>query len=237
MKYYELFSKKKYWFIIYALPLIILNLSCSNMNNKNKSPESQNILEEIEIGSQKWMAENLNVDSFRNGVKIKEVNSIEEWNIAFEDKKPAWCYYEFNPNNGIKYGKIYNWFAIVDSNGLAPNGWRIPFDKDWRILFEYLGGEDSADIKLKSATGWNLIDGKGNGDNSSGFNATPGGLLQGDFREIGNGAFYWGIVEKDSPVREITDKVTTGLSNRTEGVECIFTTDDGGFYVRCLKNN
>ena len=74
------------------------------MNNKNKSPGSQNILEEIEIGSQKWMAENLNVDSFRNGVKIKEVNSIEEWNIAFADKKPAWCYYEFNSK---KWNKIW----------------------------------------------------------------------------------------------------------------------------------
>ena len=77
---------------------------------------------------------------------------------------------------------------------------------------------------------------KGNRDNSNGFNAIPGGLLQSGFNEIENGAYYWGVVEEESPVFKITDKVTTLLYYKMDYAECTLTTDDGGFYVRCIKN-
>jgi len=82
----------------------------------------------VVIGSQTWMAENLNVSHFLNGDPIPHVQTNEEWLKAAENRRPAWCYYNNDPVNGKKYGKLYNWFAVNDSRGLAPPGWHIPTD-------------------------------------------------------------------------------------------------------------
>lgn len=73
-----------------------------------------------------WLAENLNVSCFRNGDIIDEVRSDEDWERYGNDHKPAWCYYNNDPENGKRYGKLYNWFAVNDPRGLAPKGWHIP---------------------------------------------------------------------------------------------------------------
>ncbi|MFM7684026.1 MAG: FISUMP domain-containing protein [Bacteroidota bacterium] len=46
-------------------------------------------------------------------------------------KTPAWCYYNYDPKNGTKYGKLYNWFAVNNSRGLAPKGWHIATNDEW----------------------------------------------------------------------------------------------------------
>jgi uncharacterized protein (TIGR02145 family) len=126
----------------------------------------------VKIGEQVWMAENLNVSKFRNGDLIPQAKTIEDWVKAGESKKPAWCYYENNPTNGIKYGKLYNWYAVNDPRGLAPKGWIIPSYDSWKILIDFLGGILSAGVKIKSKVGWNL---DANGTNESGFSGLPGG--------------------------------------------------------------
>jgi uncharacterized protein (TIGR02145 family) len=63
----------------------------------------------VTIGNQVWTTKNLNVDKFRNGDPILEVKTDEEWLKAGENKQPAWCYYNNDPANGEKYGKLYNW--------------------------------------------------------------------------------------------------------------------------------
>jgi uncharacterized protein (TIGR02145 family) len=62
----------------------------------------------VVIGTQTWMAENLNVSTFRNGDPIPEAKSNEEWIAAGENKQPAWCYYNNDADNGRIYGKLYN---------------------------------------------------------------------------------------------------------------------------------
>ena len=69
---------------------------------------------------------NLNLDKFRNGDIIPEAKTNEEWSAADTNKNPAWCYYDNDPANGEKYGKLYNWYAVNDSRGLAPEGYKIP---------------------------------------------------------------------------------------------------------------
>src|SRR5688500_3606271 len=86
----------------------------------------------IKIGSQVYMAENLNVSHFRNGDAIPEVKTNEEWMLAGKEKKPAWCYYDNKPENGSIYGRLYNWHAINDPRGLAPEGWHVATDAEWR---------------------------------------------------------------------------------------------------------
>ena len=116
---------------------------------------SNSFAQTVTIGNQTWTTKNLNVATFRNGDLIPEVKTNEEWEAAGENKQPAWCYYENNTANGTKYGKLYNWYAVVDTRGLAPAGYHIPTDEEWTVLSTFLGGEAVAGKKMKSTSGWN----------------------------------------------------------------------------------
>ena len=115
----------------------------------------------IKIGNQEWMKMNLNVVTFRNGDTIPLAKTNEEWENAGENGQPAWCYYENNAQNGEKYGKLYNWYAVNDPRGLAPSGWHVASDKEWKVLTDFIGGEKMTGKKLKSKNGWNDYNGKG----------------------------------------------------------------------------
>ena len=130
----------------------------------------------ITIGTQVWMTKNLDVATFRNGDPIPQAKTDEEWEKAGENQQPAWCYYDNDPANGAKYGKLYNWYAVNDSRGLAPVGYHIPSDAEWTILTDFLGGEKVAGTKMKSTDFWADYEGNsGNGTNESGFSGLPGG--------------------------------------------------------------
>ena len=154
--------------------------------------------ESVRIGNQEWMTRNLDVDRFRNGDLIPHIESDKEWEKAGEKAQPAWCYYDNNPENGKKYGKLYNWYAVNDPRGLAPDGFHVPSKEEWTILEEY-SGRDVAGHKMKSVDGWEEFideDGKiqnGNGNNSLGFNALPGGFrdIEGSFIGLGDHSNFW----------------------------------------------
>jgi uncharacterized protein (TIGR02145 family) len=150
----------------------------------------------VVIGNQTWMAENLNVATFRNGDPIPEAKTDEEWIKAGKNKQPAWCYYNNDPKNGHKYGKLYNWHAVNDKRGLAPEGWNIPSQDDWSILVEYLGGLELAGQKMQSTNGW--FENK-NGTNESGFLGLPSGSRRtiGEFWFIGENCVWWSSIEND----------------------------------------
>ena len=78
------------------------------------------------IGSQTWMAENLNVDKFRNGDVIPEAKTKAEWQKYCDNKQPAWHYFQFEIKLSDTFGKIYNAYAVHDSRALAPIGYHIP---------------------------------------------------------------------------------------------------------------
>ena len=109
----------------------------------------------VTIGRQVWMLENLSVSTFKNGVAIPEVQDNDAWKNAGRNQQPAWCYYDNDPKNGAKFGKLYNWYAVIDNNGLCPQGWHVPTDAEWDTLVAYLGGEDVAGDKMKAKSGWN----------------------------------------------------------------------------------
>ena len=85
------------------------------------------------IGSQTWMAENLNVDKFRNGDVIPEAKTKEEWQKYCENKQPAWHYLQFDIKLADTFGKIYNAYAVYDSRALAPIGYHIP--KTGKVMY------------------------------------------------------------------------------------------------------
>jgi uncharacterized protein (TIGR02145 family) len=115
------------------------------------------------IGEQIWTTSNLNITKFQNGDIIYEAKTNEQWSRANKDKKPAWCYYQNNSQNGITYGKLYNWYAVNDSRGLAPKGWHIPSKSEWLELFSYLRKDNKNLCEvLKSTTGWKQYEYGGN---------------------------------------------------------------------------
>ncbi|MBK9109202.1 MAG: fibrobacter succinogenes major paralogous domain-containing protein [Saprospiraceae bacterium] len=173
---------------------------------------------------------NLNVEKFRNGDPIPEAKSEGEWRTYLQAGEAAWCYWDNLWINGVKYGKLYNWYAVNDPRGLAPNGWHIPSDDEWTILTDYLGGEVIAGFKMKSKSGW--YDGCIISTNSSGFSGLPGGFRYYDqFHYIGKYGYWW------SSTGYSTNRVWYRFLNCVDGT--IGRYDDGeeiGMSVRCLKD-
>ena len=121
-----------------------------NSTNASVSHKPAANIKSVQIGTQTWMVENLNVSTFRNGDSIPQAKNDKEWSMSVESMQPAWCYYDNNPKNGEKYGKLYNWYAVNDPRGLAPAGWHVPGDEEWAKLIDFLGGDSDAEEKLKS---------------------------------------------------------------------------------------
>ena len=200
---------------------------------------------EVTIGKQVWMTENLNVDKFSNGDPIPEAKTDEEWARAGANKEPSWCYYDNDASNGTKYGKLYNWYAVNDPRGLATKGWRwhVPSDKEWTTLTDYLGGEEIAGTKMKSTSGWKQDSfgmkikswwkQDGNGTNESGFSGLPGGnrCSDGAFYSIGYTGFWWSSSEDSTSFawfRRLYDY--GGDVFRFKDIKTY------GFSVRCLRD-
>lgn len=183
----------------------------------------------IAIGKQEWMAKNLNVARFNNGDTIFHAKSEDEWKRANKDKKPAWCYYENDLANGSKYGKLYNWYAVIDPRGLAPRGWHIPGDAEWTALCHHLGGDESAGAKMKSIDLWN---GNGNGSNLSGFNSIPGGFrdIFGSFHELGNVSNFWSASEFTSEIAWSRSLNSANPATFRKG-----SSKGSGFSIRCIR--
>jgi len=184
----------------------------------------------ITIGTQVWMTKNLDVATFRNGDPIPQAKTGEEWKKAGENQQPVWCYYYNDPANGAKYGKLYNWFAVNDSRGLAPVGYHIPSDAEWTELTDFLGGKEVAGTKMKSTDGWK---GNGNRTNESGFSGLPGGgrSYDGTFYNFGLDGNWWSSKENVT-----FNAWFRGLYYNFGFVGRLYDDKAEGFSVRCLRD-
>lgn len=163
---------------------ILILATTLSLTQSNASYES------IKIGEQEWMTKNLDIEKYQNGDLIPHVQKDEAWSKL---KTGAWCYYENKTENGIKYGKLYNWYAINDKRGLAPKGWHIPSDNECEQLITFLV-ENEAGGKMKTTSGWNDYHGaNGNGTNESGFEGLPAGArgFDGRFDNFGGNGEWW----------------------------------------------
>lgn len=161
----------------------------------------------VKIGKLQWCTRNLSVSSFRNGDPITEARTADEWNNALSEGKPAWCYYDNDSSNNSLYGKLYNWFAVSDPRGLAPEGFRLPTDKDWLSLMSSIlkTDEDHSLIgvqelenmasPLMNVSGWDSIV----NTNANGFAALPGGYrMSGGCFGKGSIAYWWTTSSDDN---------------------------------------
>jgi len=201
-----------------------------------------NIYTTVKIGDQWWMAENLKTTQYRDGTAIPNVTVNATWAGL---STGAYCTYN---NDGSSesdtYGYLYNWYA-VNGDGtkeLAPTGWRVATDDDWKALEMHLGmSQITADLtswrgtdegtRLKSTSGW---DNDGNGPDWVGFSALPGGFRDfndGGFYNMGLAAGFWSTSEHDatSAWRRVLlyDNVAVHRNKGSKG---------DGFSVRCVKD-
>ncbi|MFA6689925.1 MAG: fibrobacter succinogenes major paralogous domain-containing protein [Sphaerochaetaceae bacterium] len=167
---------------------------CTNTYGTNTVTDCRDgqIYKTVVIGSQTWMAQNLNY-----------ADSSAMPNLAGN----SWCYNN-STDSCAKYGRLYKWAAAMNldssfhkilasaeisfpQQGACPSAWHIPTDDEWTTLENYVGGSDSAGIYLRSTSGWN--DG-GNGTDTYGFSALPAGELDYEdnkFISAGHYARFW----------------------------------------------
>jgi uncharacterized protein (TIGR02145 family) len=208
--------------VILLLPAF-LYLACGGAKPKIASSS-------VVIGTQVWTNTNLNVSTFRNGDAIPEAESDRDWITASKNHTPAWCYMNNDTANGRKYGKLYNWYAVTDSRGLAPKGWHVASEDEWDTLATSLYGFIIAGKPLKSTTGWAR---NGNGNNSTGFSALPSGDRSDDGPFLYLGEFIWVWTSSG-----YSDSTAWDCSIPT-GLDVLCSEDDpkgSGSSVRCVKD-
>lgn len=149
----------------------------------------------VKIGTQTWSLYNLDIAYYNNGDIIQQVTDQAQWESLTTG---AWCYYDNNASNATTYGRLYNWYAITDPRGVAPNGWRVPTRDDFDTLATYLGGSPTAGELLKESglshwTNPNLA------TNSTGFTALPSGYRYTSFLGIQEVNIMWSSTQFSSP--------------------------------------
>ena len=160
----------------------------------------------VKIGSQIWMAENLNYE-------------LPE----------SFCHEE-NPNSCIKYGRLYKWESAMDA---CPDGWHLPTRAEWDSLISAAGGRSVAGKMLKSTDGWIY---NGNGSDDYGFSALPAGTMFIDsygtrYKSEGFGVYFWSSTRYDK-----NDAFSMSLHDERDGGNLLGMNKKAGLNVRCVKD-
>jgi uncharacterized protein (TIGR02145 family) len=181
---------KFHFLLILSGALCLFLSSCKKEPKYSKSVTDidGNSYKTVKIGDQIWMAENLKVTHYRNGDPITLIDSIGLWENCTSG---ACCDFNFSPELGTIYGKLYNLSAVSDSRNIAPEGWHVATLDDWMTLVSGLGGEKFAGARLKEKGTEHWSEPNDNATNETGFTALPGGCINnGAFEKI-NTTGYW----------------------------------------------
>jgi len=216
--------------------ILLFNLVAANLtlNPQTFKDNDGKDCKSVTINKQVWMASNLDVSHFRSGDLIPKASSMDEWIRAGKEGKPSWCYYNFDSISGQKYGKLYNYYTIIDPRGLAPKGWHVPTNTDYHTLITNLGGIHAAGIQLKNTSSWPL---NCNGNNKSGFTALPGGmrLPDGRFADINTRAYWW-TTSVEMVIGNGTQIYALSVVSSSPEVMYVKFDKSAGISVRCIKN-
>jgi VWFA-related protein len=198
---------------------------------------------DVELCGKIWMGCNLDVEYYRNGDSIPHVTDPDEWaNLT----TGAWCYYDNDPANGEIYGKLFNFYAVKDPRGLAPEGWHVPSDEEWEEL-EMCLGMDQDEVRHSDWRGtnegsklagnenlWKNGDLRSNPEfGSSGFNALPCGYrtTEGKFTMKNFGAYFW-----TSSGNWQSTAMLRYLNFQQSGIRRLYDHRSEGYSVRCVRD-
>jgi uncharacterized protein (TIGR02145 family) len=203
----NLYSKNKIKSLISIVIILLASLGSFGCDEKDQDKEplltltdaDGNVYQTVKMGDQIWMAENLKTTKYNDGSPITLFTSEKHGNNwGSINKQEAFYQWAFTQdlNNVVAkelpfdyYGAMYNHFAI-ESGKLAPKGWRIPTEADFRALEKFLGSEGHAGNEatvLKTVTGW--LPSSGDGTNLYGFDGLPNGYVS----AFGTSTFSEGI--------------------------------------------
>ena len=197
-----------------------------------------NLYNTLTIGTQVWMTENLRATKLNDNTSIPNITDDALW---IGSSVSAYCWYNNDVTYKPTYGALYNWFA-VNTGKLCPSGWHVPTDDEFKTLEQALGmAADQLEVwgwrgtdqgtQLKNTTGW---DEGGNGTNSSGFSALPGGYrfgATGEFNLMTTITYWWTSTEHDADRGWYRR-----LDSSSNSVYRASTSKKGGKYIRCVKN-
>jgi uncharacterized protein (TIGR02145 family) len=238
------FVFRKIQFTLSLLAFIMLVPACKKEQVQEPVAETGtvtdvdgNVYRTIKIGTQWWMAENLRVTKYRDGSKINVIvaDAKEEWKT---DTAGAYTEQLF----------LYNWYAVNNVKNIAPAGWHIPSDDEWKELERQLGmtsveadktgwrGTHEGEKLMKEnekVTYWTTY-----GDvwptNTSGFSALPDGCR---FFDGSNGdgvakqtGFWW------SSTKQGNEAWYRYLDYKNKNVFRYHGPKTYGFSVRCVLN-
>ena len=202
-----------------------------------------NIYKTIIIGNQTWMAENLIVTHYNNGDPIQYVQREEVepgvWvNLTtgaygiYNDDDLDW--HNSFPGDGI----LYNWYTVDDSRGVCPGGWHVPFDTEYTILTDYLGGESVAAKKMKKTNLWNQHNQYPDAaTNESGFTAVPAGAREFEWAGAYGGIYHMGTYWSATNIWEGEDwAISYILGYDHPSVISRNKIKKSGYSVRCIKD-
>lgn len=210
-----------------------------------------NIIEEYEtvvIGEQEWMQKNLDVTHYRNGNAIFHAESSEDWQYASDNGIGAWCYYNNDEENGAIFSKLYNWYAVNDSRGLAPDGYHVPSDTEWTQLTDYLSDNSqywcnnnssyiAKSIASKeywySSSSTCVVGNNLDANNITGFKGFPAGYRDYNnyFGNKGDGTTWWSSTEDNETYA--WSRYIFYFSTNVYGLN---HNKGYGFSVRCVKD-
>ncbi len=192
----------------------------------NISDIDGNNYQTVQIGSQLWMKENLQVAHYRNGDEIPLVINNNEWSNLTSG---AYCDYENSYTHSEKYGKLYNGYTALDNRGICMDGWHVPFDSDWGVLSDYLGESSSSSMKMISTTtDWHNTFGD-DYNNQSNFTALPSGIRYSTGEFTGAG-YQTAFISSLS----LTELYVFPLSEPF--IYLPPTSFNVGYSIRCIKN-
>jgi uncharacterized protein (TIGR02145 family) len=236
-------------FIILIALLATFSFSCKKEND-SPAPETGtitdidgNVYATVKIGGKWWMAENLKVTRYNNSDSITYISQGKPDSDWSSLKTGGYCYFD------EKFGFLYNFYTISDSRKIAPAGWHVPTDNEWKELETAIGmsAEDAEKLnwrgsdqgnKLKSIGGntmyWTKSSDTYNiyGNNESGFSAFGGAcrIFDGEWGDLTHNAFWWTASSDENGA------CYRGLDYDKTTVFRFYGPENYGFSIRCIKD-
>jgi len=180
----------------------------------------------VTIGSQTWMAENLNYKT-ENSKCYGEDGKVSLGNPNDEDDYAPISESEIQANCD-KYGRLYDWKTAMKA---CPKGWHLPTSEEWETLAKLMRSEKGAGAMLKASSGW---EDNGNGVDAIGFSALPGGNgygSEGSFSRAGYVGEWWSASEYGNK-----DAIGLNISSDENSIEISKSGKSFLYSVRCLQD-
>lgn len=200
-----------------------------------------NVYKTVKIGTQWWMAENLNTETFNDGTAIFYEKKLSPWQYT-TNPRVTWFNGDKNTAESEDKGGLYNAYTVLSGN-VCPSGWHVPSDEDWMVLerqiglteqeilteFEHRGSANQGN-KLKSTDGWL----HSQGTNETGFTAVGAGggnLTLGSYVEDKKTAYFWTSTKAGNE-----ETIGRGLSTDHGKIFRAPALNYWAFSIRCVKD-